>query len=442
MLSLLIGGATACLRFENAYTKLPPGPWRAVLLLDPSAITPNPKGKPLDDKLNLNFDEVTNGELPFNFEVIYSDDTTFHLAFVNGEERIIVKDVSFGRSRNRAKDSIRINFPIYDTYLVGLYEDGLIEGEYVVNYRDNYRIPFIARFGMDHRFTKIPHPTDVDLTGNWKVTFGPGGDETEPFPAVGEFVQEGNQLSGTFRTETGDYRYLSGEISGDKAYLSVFDGAHAFLFEARYDASTDQLVGSFRSGTHYRTIWQAERDDKVDLASPMELTKAIDESAAFNFRFPNAAGDTISLNDEAFAGKVKLVQLMGTWCPNCREETAFLLDYLAANAHPDLEVISIGFERYRNPEKALAALTRFKENLQIPYPVLWGGYYDKAEATQRLAGLDKIISYPTLLFIDRNNRIRKVHTGYNGVATSKFEEFEQQFSETLEQLLNEKQVLQ
>lgn len=442
LLVVIIGGTTACLRFENAYTKLPPGPWRAVLQLDPSTITPNPKGEPLEEKLNLNFDEVTNGELPFNFEVIYTDDTTFHVAFINGDERIVVKDISFGRSKSRAKDSIRINFPVYDTYIVGLYEDGLIEGDFVVNYREKYSIPFIARFGMNHRFTKIPKPTDVDLTGNWKVTFGPGGDESEPFPAIGEFVQTGNQLRGTFRTETGDYRFLSGELSGEKAYLSVFDGAHAFLFEAKYDASTGKLVGSFRSGKHYRTIWEAQRDDTAELTSPMALTQPVDASIPFDFSFPNTDGQTVNLTDEAFDGKVKLVQIMGTWCPNCREETSFLLDYLKENKHPDLSVISIGFERYRKEEKALAALERFKSNMNIPYPVLWGGYYDKAEATERLQGLDKIISYPTLLFIDRNNIIRHVHTGYNGVATSKFDAFEQEFSEILDTLLSEAPVVQ
>ncbi|MEZ4987350.1 MAG: hypothetical protein R2795_20285 [Saprospiraceae bacterium] len=246
---LLLVGLTnllsGCLKIDNQFTKLPPGPWRAVLHLDPSAVTPNPKGKPLPEKLNLKFEEVTNGELPFNFEVIYTDDTTFQVAFLNGDERIIVNDVSFGRSKSRAKDSVRIEFPIYDTYLVGLYEEGVIEGEWVINYKANYRIPFTARFGMDHRFTKVPKTPVMDVSGKWEVVFGPGGDETGTFPAIGEFKQEGNELKGTFRTETGDYRFLSGQVSGSKAYLSVFDGAHAFLFEAQIEPETQTMVGSF-----------------------------------------------------------------------------------------------------------------------------------------------------------------------------------------------------
>lgn len=425
----------SCLRFENRYTKIPPGPWRAVLQLDPSAIAPNPKGEPREDKLNLAFDEVTNGELPFNFEVEYTDDTTFQVVFLNGDERIVVKDISFGRSKSRAKDSIRINFPIYDTYIVGLYEEGIIEGEWIVNYREKYSIPFVARYGADYRFTQIPKPADIDLSGTWEVTFGPGGDEPSPFAGIGEFVQSGNDLKGTFRTETGDYRYLHGVVSGSKAYLSVFDGAHSFLFEAKIDAAAETMVGSFRSGKHYRTIWEARRNSEAQLTSPYQLTSVNEAGKPIDFSFVDTRGDTVRLSDPAFAGKAKLVQIFGTWCPNCRDETRFLQEYLAANETPGLEVIGIGFERYRQVEKSLAALERFKTQMDIPYPILYGGYYDKTEASERLPMLSKIISYPTLLFIDAENRVRKIHTGFDGPATSRYEAFQREFDDSIQQLL-------
>lgn len=437
MLAVAMLNLSACLRMENAYTKLPPGKWRAFLQIEPSAVSPNPRGEYRADKLDLTFDEVNNGQLPFNFEVEYTDDTTFHIILLNGEERIIVDDITFGRSKSRAKDSVRINFPVYDTYLIGLYEEGIIEGHWVVNYREEYRIPFVARFGENHRFTKIPKEPVLDLTGTWEVTFGLGGDDTEPYAGIGEFTQEGSQLSGTFRTETGDYRYLEGEVSGNKAYLSVFDGAHAFLFEAQIDPETEKMVGSFRSGKHYRTVWEAQRNEEAELISPYELTEAIDAGAPIDFAFPNTDGDTVRLSDAAFAGKAKLVQIMGTWCPNCKDETEFLLDYFEKHPQPDLAVITIGFERYRDEERALAALSRYQENNKIPYPVLWGGYYDKEEASAKLPMLNEIISYPTLLFIDQENRVRKIHTGFNGPATSKFEAFRTTFEQSIQQLLSE-----
>ena len=71
--------------------------------------------------------------------------------------------------------------------------------------------------------------------------------------------KDGNKLTGTFRTDTGDYRFLEGSVQANKMYLSVFDGSHAFLFEAKL-MEDSALIGSFRSGNHYKTLWEAERD--------------------------------------------------------------------------------------------------------------------------------------------------------------------------------------
>lgn len=436
LFAYLLLSAASCLEVDHTFSQIPPGPWRGVLRLDPRAVTPNPRGEPLPEKLNLTFEEVTGGELPFNFEVEYTSDTSFQIILINGEERQVVDNITFGNTKSRVKDTIRINFPVYDTYLIGFYEEDRIAGEWVVNYRENYRIPFEARFGQDHRFTTLSKEPAADLTGTWKVTFGPGGDEAEPYPAIGEFRQEGNHLTGTFRTETGDYRYLEGTVQANKVYLSVFDGSHAFLFEALIN-DDETLVGSFRSGTHYKTVWEARRDSEAALADPMDLTGAVSGDASIDFTFPTSEGDSVSLSDEMFRGKVKLVQVMGTWCPNCRDETNYLMDYLAETNRDDLAVIALAFERYTEPARSLAAIERYREEMEVPYPVLYAGYYDKAQAAQALPMLNRVISYPTLLFIDRENRVRHVHTGFNGPATSQYAQFDQAFRATVDRLLAE-----
>lgn len=423
---------SSCIRVDNHFEKIPPGPWRAVLLLEPRAITDNPKGEYLEEKLNLTFEEVANGELPFTFEVTYTDDTTFYIDIINGEERIRADHISFGHTVSRVKDSIRIDFPVYDSYITGLYENGVIEGHWVVNYREEYQIPFIAHFGYDHRFTKLRKEPAMDLSGQWDVVFSP---EEDPYVAVGEFTQTGNHLAGTFRTETGDYRFLEGTVQADKAYLSVFDGAHAFLFEAKLDTATQTLTGSFRVGTHYKTIWQAKRNSEATLRNPDSLTYIIDGGDEINFSFPDLDGNMRSLNDLAFEGKAKIVQIMGTWCPNCRDETTFLLDYVKNNTHDDLEIICIGFERYKDQDKSMAVLRRFKETLNIPYTILYGGYYDKKEAATHFPMLNHILSYPTLIFIDKNNKVHKIHTGFEGPATDEYEEFKDDFKRIVDSLL-------
>ncbi len=424
----VISLSQACIVVDNEYSVIPPGTWRGVLKLD------QPIAQPLRDEANLDvqFEEVAKGELPFNFEVFYETESTFRIEFINGEERVVVdpEDITYGRNRATGKDSIVIKFPVFDSYITALYEEDVIEGEWIVNNRENYRIPFVAFHGKGHRFSELKKEPITDVSGKWKATFQV---ETEkPYAAIGEFQQDGNHLTGTFRTETGDYRYLEGTVQADKLYLSVFDGAHAFLFEAKIQEDGNML-GSFRSGSHYKTLWEAERDENFELASPDSLTYLTDDN--FDFSFPNTEGEIISLED--YEDKIKLVQLFGTWCPNCRDETNFLVDYLANNPNEDLAVVALGFEMYKEEEKAMAALNRFKTKMNVPYEVLLAGHSDKSEASKVLPMLNRVISYPTLIFVDRNNEVRRIHTGFNGPATSEYEAFVEEFDAYVQSLLAE-----
>ena len=431
-LAALLISIASCVFVQQRYTYLPPGPYRGVLELEYNPIIPNPRGEPLPEKVDLEFDEVTEGVLPFNFDVVYEDDTTFHLVLHNGEEEILVPaaDIHAGRDQSIGRDTIRIDFPVYDTHISAYHEENVIEGVWVVHYRENYSIPFKAYFGKGHRFTALNKAPAADLSGTWAVDFaGSGLDDS--FPGVAELQQDGNELRGTIRTETGDYRYLEGTVQENKMYLSVFDGSHAFLFEAllREDGT---LTGTFRSGRHYITDWTARRDENAELTSPDELTQ-LREETPLAFAFPTVEGDTVRLSD--FSGP-KLVQLFGTWCPNCRDETNFLKEYLAENETEGLQIIALAFEQYgADDERSRDAIRRYEQNMEVDWPVLLAGSNDKTEAGRALPMLNKVISYPTLLFVDSDNRVRRIHTGFNGPATSKYAEFAASFDQTVQDLL-------
>lgn len=422
---------TSCFVVENTFSGLPPGKWRAVLKLEPRQITPNPKGQPLPEKLNLKFEEVTAGELPFTFEVIYENETDFYIEIVNGEERIRLDNIIMGRDPATAKDTIRIDIPVFDSYFSGIYEENLIEGKWVVRNRDEYQIPFVARYGQAHRFTTLRKAPAMNLSGKWKTYFEV--ETNKPFPAIGEFKQEGNHLLGTFRTETGDYRYLEGTVQADKLYLSCFDGGHAFLFEGKIQPDSS-IVGIFRSGKHYKTIWEAERDPDFTLQSPDSITTLKEGTRTISFSFPDKDGNIISLSDERFEGKAKILQLMGTWCPNCWDETRFLLDYFQQNPTEEIEIIALAFEKYRDKERALRAIATYQDRMKLPYPVVWAGFHEKAEAAMALPMLDEIVAFPTMIFLDRQNQVVKIHTGFNGPATSEYEAFKANFDNTIESL--------
>lgn len=424
-----------CIEVDNRFSGLPPGVWRGVLELEPKMVTPNPKGEPLPEKLGLSFEEVTNGELPFNFEVVYTDDTTFHLEIMNGEERIVVKDITIGLDRATAKDTIVINFPVYDSYLRAIYEENIMEGEWVVNNRgEAYSIPFVAQHGKGHRFTTLRKTPAADLSGKWAATFAVESKDEAPYPAVAELAQNGNYLTGTFLTETGDYRFLEGTVQDNKVYLSCFDGAHAFLFEARIQED-GSLLGSFRSGKHYRTLWTAKKDEGAALTDPDELTLLKPGYESIDFSFPGPDGKVLSLDNPRFQGKAVIVQLLGTWCPNCRDEALFLKAFLEQHPEYPLEVVGLAFERYREKDKAFNAIRRFQENLQPGYPILLAGFDDKSEAAQALPMLGQVRAFPTMIILDQEHKVQRIHTGFNGPATSAFQAFSEDFESFIADLL-------
>jgi thiol-disulfide isomerase/thioredoxin len=423
-----------CLVIDNTFEGLPPGPWRGVLKLRPAAVSANPEGRPLPEMMNLAFEEVTEGELPFNFELIYTDDGKCYLEIINGAERVRVDDITIGLDRSTAKDTVVISFPVFDSYIRAIFEEDVMEGEWVVTSRENYRIPFVAHYGQNHRFTTLRKPPQADLSGRWEATFGIEGEA--PYPAVAEFAQDGNHLSGTFLTETGDYRFLEGTVQDNKLYLSAFDGAHAFLFEGKIQED-GSLIGSFRSGKHFQTLWQARRNSEVQLRDAHSLTLLKEGYDRIVFAFENPAGQLISPDDVKYRGKVLILQLLGTWCPNCHDETRFLVEYLRQRPELDLEIIGLAFERQGDEAKAKRAIQTFADRLEVPYEIVLAGGADKEQAAQALPMLNAVVAYPTLIFIGRDGQVRRIHTGFSGPATSAYPAFTKDFENYVNQLLAE-----
>jgi thiol-disulfide isomerase/thioredoxin len=110
---------------------------------------------------------------------------------------------------------------------------------------------------------------------------------------------------------------------------------------------------------------------------------------------------------------------MGTWCPNCLEETQYYTECLKSNPSPDLEFVALAFEYTGTKEKAIKGIDRLKEVIGVPYPLLLAQYdsSSKQKANEKLPMLNHVLSYPTTIFIDKMGEVRKIHTGYNGKAT-------------------------
>jgi thiol-disulfide isomerase/thioredoxin len=420
-----------CINAGSEYSRVAPGMWRGVLELEKFQIPVSKK-----DTVMILYEQFKPGELPFNFEVKYLDDQRFYLEIINGSERIRLDSIQYGRDRSQARDTMNVWFPEYASYLHVEIRGGVMSGEWIVTTKENYRIPFYAHAGRGYRFTNMTQNPDRDLSGQWATLFGVEKTTGEQERAIGEFKQNGNRLEGTFRTETGDYRFLEGTVQGRKFWLSCFDGTHAFLFSGSIKG--DSLQGEFRSGHKYKTLWTAWQDPKFQLGAADSLVQwKPDAKIAFDLKTPDGA--SIQFPSPAFDGKIKIFTIMGTWCPNCRDEQVFLRDFLRDN--PDLaqqiKVVSFGFERHKDPAAAHAHLAEYQKKLGIPFDIVYAGKADKTEAAKLFPALDKVLAFPTMIVLDRQNRIRYVHTGFDGPATSRHESFRNDFSGLIRQLNTE-----
>jgi len=370
-------------------------------------------------------------EIPFIMEAEDRQDSTV-LYLVNGEERILLDEIE------TEGDSTKIKLHIFDAELIAKIEDGKMAGRFVrYGLANPYSVPFTAEYGNTNRFKASPAKASYTYNGKWEVVFT--DKEGKSYNAVGVFEQDGNKLTGTFLTETGDYRYLDGQVDGDQLNLSTFDGNHAYLFTAKpTDANT--LKGDFYAGMNGYESWTAKRNENAQLANADSLTFLKPGYEKLEFSFPSIeGGKNISLSDDKYKGKVVIVQLLGSWCPNCMDETKFLAPYYAKNKGRGLEIIGLGFERSPEFEKAAPRLQKMKDRFDIGYDLVVAGISDKAAAAKALPALNHVLSFPTTIFIGRDGKVRKIHTGFSGPGTGKYyEDWVADFNKTMDALLAEK----
>lgn len=373
--------------------------------------------------------DLGGASLPFQFSVAKTDSGALSIRVSNASEIIEVPDVSL------RGDSLTIRMPLFDSEFIGVLESDSIYSGFWHNYLKgpDYRIPFTATAGAGPRFIgAMPNP---QASGRWKTVFSPG--TPEAYNAIGVFEQQADGVvAGTFLTETGDYRFLEGITTTDSLMLSCFDGSHAFLFKARIDG--ESLSGRFWSGTHWQEAWLAVKDSAFALRDPDSLTALREGYEMVDFDFPDTEGRMWSTSDPALNGRPLLVHIMGSWCPNCVDETRLLKEAYSKYHDRGLEVVAIGFEKHEDRDRARQALIRFKDRLQVPYPILLGGSASKNRASAQLPFLNHLISYPTCIFIGRDRRVRRIRTGFYGPGTgSHYQHYKKSLDAFLESLVAE-----
>lgn len=386
----------------------------------------------------------TRGEsalgVPFNFDVRYKHKKPV-ITIHNADERITVDEITI------KGDSVNFKMPVFDTEFRTRLNGNDLEGLWINHYKtaDN-TVPFQATFGETRRFIFGPSSPTPDpsgpvagpnfFEGKWETTFFSGSDSSK---AIGVFhhVEQTDDVTGTFLTETGDYRYLEGIKYGTHLYLSCFDGNHAYLFVLNTnDGST--LDGIFFSGKkHYETV-KARRNADFKLADAEAITFMKDKSAKLEFSFPDLDKKQVSLNDKQFRNKPVIIQIMGSWCPNCMDESIYFSELYRQYNGQGLEILALAFEKTTDFEKARSLLLRMKTRLKMSYGILVTQQSGREKASETLSALNKITAFPTTLFLNRQHQVVKVHTGFSGPATgNEYELYKKNTEAFIKQLLKE-----
>lgn len=376
--------------------------------------------------------QTAAGPVPFNFEVKGGDTPAPTAYLINATEREELTGVQQRGDRTQP-DSVFIPIPLYDASLRFLRKGPKLTGVYRAN-GGGTELPVTAEFGRTDRYETGEAPT-VSLNGKWAIGIQHNPNAPNDInQTVGVFEQRGSRVTGTILTTTGDYRYLDGHVTGNRFELSSFSGSPPAVF--RGEIGTDgRLTGEFRyvRGAFPLT---GQKNDNAKLPDLYSLTYLKPGYKRLDFTFPNLDGKPVSLTDAKYKGKVVIVTILGSWCPNCIDETAFLAPWYKANRGRGVEVIGLAFERKNDPAFAKTALTRLINRYGVQYDILFAGLADKQVASNSLPALNKVLAFPTTIILDRRGNVAQIHTGYTGPATGKYyDEYVAEFNRTIDKLL-------
>ncbi len=406
---LLILTAIFFISCSNKKVELQYGDWRGILLIDK---------------------ENTANELPFLFTLEFNPDTKkISMKIFNAEEVIETDEIIL------ENDSLKIKMPVFkDEIIAKIIKGDSIAGEYIhFGSRTKYSIPFYAVSGKKDRFIINEEPA-INVTGKWEIFFSP--DDSNTNIGIGEFKQQNGKVTGTILTESGDYRYLEGVVSGKNFLLSCVNGSHTLFFKAEISDKGNLENGILIGGPNWKEKWRAEKNENAKLRDPEKLTE-VRTDMDIKFSLVDINGNKVSLSDEKFINKVVILQIMGSWCPNCMDETRLFAELYNIYNPRGLEIIGLCFET-KDTTESIKRIKRFAEQLKANYTFLYAGEVGKKSVLEILPVLKDIKGYPTTIYLDRKHKIRKVYTGFSGPSTGvHFEKLRNNIIQFIEKLLDE-----
>lgn len=339
----------------------------------------------------------------------YANGTQDSLVIQNNGEEIALERLTNGNYR----------IPVFDGAIAGEWsENNTFTGEWLDKMTDPFgRIPLTIRripnppSFAEHNFTSEPKKP-------YALTIAAEGDAAW----FGQLILQTNKSAAlaTIKTDTGDLRYLGGEKDDENIVLTTFDGAH--LYRIDVSLGDDSLHGTFHAHSGYTAaitghpLAHLPPSDpmRIKATGPLDFTVVVDQDSTVE-----------RWTADRFQGSVTIIDLMGTWCPNCMDATRLLKEL--KTEFPSLQIASVAFERKSNPRATFERFQRFQRDMGVNWLIVYGGPARKKETAYKMDFLTGFESFPTTLILDKQGNIAYVHTGFNGPATGSAYEQERKF---------------
>ncbi len=372
--------------------------------------------------------EITaqKNQIPFIFDVIKLENK-YQLNLHDGDNLIEIKEVTV------KNDSVFFALHIFDATIKAKINNNALTGTYTKNYAEDYILPFKATFGKKNRLESAS--TSKIMDGKWTINLHKEDGTLKK--TIGIFKTENDILKGTVLTKTGDYRFLEGKIENNNFELYAFDGNHVFYFKGTIENDT-LLKGNFWSGKTFHQKFSGKKDATAELPDANKLTFLKEGFDKIEFSFPNLEGNNVSLDAPKYKNKVVVLQIFGTWCPNCMDETKFYADWYEKNKDRGVEIIGLAYENKDDFEYAKARVDKMRKTYNVGYDYLIAGTSKKGNAAKSLPMLNHVMSFPTSIIIDKKGNVRNIHTGFSGPATGDYYlHYIEEFNQLMDELLNE-----
>jgi peroxiredoxin len=351
---------------------------------------------------------VHGQQVPVRLEIAGSGNS-LHAALLNGPERSPASGVSF------VGDHLVVTFDYYARTLDATLADGHLTGTFGTIAK-RYPVSLSLQGAVD---SGNAGASAKDISGDWEVEIKSSKGESawqlrvEPSP-------HSTDVKAVIQRIDGDTGSLYGKWTGHAYVIGHFTAAGPALYSVVPQADGTLLVSNMlladvkeQQNLVARRPAQARAADLPGMTDPTQQTTVKDPSARFAFSFPDLNGKLVSNTDPQFDGKVVIVAIGGSWCPNCHDE-APLLESLYKQFHSQgLEVVNLSFEE-ADQLKDPTRLRAFIEKYGLTYTILLAGETD--QLNEKVPQGVNLNCWPTSFFLGRDGRVREVHAGFAGPA--------------------------